>query len=313
VSSMGKGDGRLRSITPEGLYWKAKHFMDRAMKARNDGDYGDFYFWASLSLELLAKSTLAWHHPSLVVAINSPDQGFKNLSIACGVSGESDYSTVSASELYKRCRSVMQHFSDTDERFCKRVSILRNQYLHSPEFPFQVPITEWQSDYWRIVSNLLRHQERNLVDFLGEEEAQCAAQIIADAKRATCIAVRGRMEKHRNGFLSKSPSEQVWLRERATARRRRVEGSYWEGDATLGVACPACGCDSLLWGMVLADDDDLPAPSLEPVELDMFSQEFICSACDLYLCSWDEMECANLPTETVVEAVRRPFPTHDHV
>ncbi len=313
MTSMGKGDGRLRSITPEGLYWKAKHFMDRAMKARNDGDHGDFYFWASLSLELLAKSTLAWHHPSLVVAINSPDQGFKNLRIACGVSGESDYSTVPAAELYKRCRTVFKDFSETDEKFCKRVANLRNQYLHSPDYPFHVPLTDWQSDFWRVVSVLLLHQESNLGDFLGEAEAMSAAQIISDAKTGTCIAVRGRMEKHRNGFMSKSPSEQAWLRERATVRRQRVEGSYWEGDATLGVVCPACGCDAVLWGMAMACDDDFPDQSQGPVEVEMASSEFICSACDLYFWSWEEMECANLPTEPIVEAVRRPFPTHDHV
>jgi|GEM_PF-5056557 hypothetical protein len=52
------------------LYNKSKLFIDKGISKRNETDMSEFLLWASLSLELLGKATLAFIHPSMVVDPN---------------------------------------------------------------------------------------------------------------------------------------------------------------------------------------------------------------------------------------------------
>ncbi len=78
------------------LFLKARLYMARAFK--EDRDSSLFSFWASLGLELLARSTLSKVHPSLLA---DPTQG-DNILYACGFPGKNPPKSIPAKSVFSR-------------------------------------------------------------------------------------------------------------------------------------------------------------------------------------------------------------------
>ena len=62
----------MQAFDYEALYAKSKVYVERSFKAEHDKDQAGFQLWASLSLELLGKATLARIHPALVADPDDP-------------------------------------------------------------------------------------------------------------------------------------------------------------------------------------------------------------------------------------------------
>ena len=85
----------------EGLWSKAKVFVNRAMDPGPLRSFDEQVFWASTALELLGKAALAKVSPLLIA---DPQEEGRNLLIAAGlVEGDARFKSVTAKTIFLRC------------------------------------------------------------------------------------------------------------------------------------------------------------------------------------------------------------------
>ena len=93
----------------EALWIKAKLFLNHAMDPGDVRPFEERALWASLALELLAKSALSRVSPLLIA---TPQEDGTNLLIAAGlVSGEARFHSISARTLFERCHKAFKPFN----------------------------------------------------------------------------------------------------------------------------------------------------------------------------------------------------------
>jgi hypothetical protein len=128
----------------EALWMKAKLFTNRAMDDEDARSFDEQSLWASLALELLAKSALARVSPLLIA---EPSEDGTNLLIASGLmSGEAQFKSVAAHTLYKRCARAFKPFSEPEAR---KITTGRNEYLHGSGIGFLgIPPEAWWPRFW---------------------------------------------------------------------------------------------------------------------------------------------------------------------
>ena len=128
----------------EALWLKAKLFLNRAMDPDSHRSFDEQAFWASASLELLAKAALAKQSPILIAV---PDEGGANLLMAIGlIEGTAKFNSISANTIFKRCERAFKPFSGID---AQRLADARNEYLHGAAVGF-MPLTpdSWWPRFW---------------------------------------------------------------------------------------------------------------------------------------------------------------------
>jgi hypothetical protein len=281
----------------ESLWNKSKLFMERAIACRNAGEFQEFQLWSAMLLEVLGKSALAHVHPVLV----ADPQDFESLLAACGASKSPDIRTIQAKTVYSRCRRLVNGFDEVAERFCNMMAIGRNAELHSGAVPFaQVALEAWQSQLWRCVKLLAEAQGESLESMLGSDEAAVANAIIVDASEALGAAVRGRIERARQGFVlgrSLEDRQHIGAAAHVAIQARMFEGCIeWE--------CPACACVGVLSGELVDEELGEPEeawsddePWLRRVKRTYASEHFQCVACRLELAGEEELAVAEVASE----------------
>src|SRR5882757_1244188 len=101
------------ALTYDDLWNKSKTLIDRAIAKRDEQLFDEFQLWAAISLDLLAKATLARIHAVLVV---NPEN-FEHLLIACGHTVSQEYKTIIAKTVFQRCRRIVKNFDAVTEDF----------------------------------------------------------------------------------------------------------------------------------------------------------------------------------------------------
>ena len=112
-------------------------------------------------------------------------------------------------------------------------------------------------------------------DYIGDEEANAAEEIIQDASSALAKAVEGRIRKHASAFKKAHPaSQRKQVREHA-----RITIKARLGRAETESPCPACGCPGVLSGEYLAQEERGPTedePWMMEVENFFGAETFEC-------------------------------------
>lgn len=268
------------------LFQKSIIYIEKAITSRDEGNYDEFQLWASISLELLGKATLASIHPSLVVDPNSP----KGLLVACGYIESDDFKTITAKTLYDRLSTWLKitRFDNKTKDFCMTLSNRRNAELHSGLIPFEgINIEGWTPKFWDVCKILLEFQDKSLSDFIGHQEAKNAEFIINDHTQTLQKTIESRIDRHKLIYLNKysnhSPQEIAFDLE------------PWEGI----VDCPSCGNSWIAEGEMVDsefieyDSDD---PWIANFKETYDITEFRCLYCDLKLNGYDEVEFSGMDT-----------------
>jgi hypothetical protein len=127
----------------EALWAKAKVFLNRAMDPGPDRSFDEQALWASAALELLAKAALARVSPLLIA---EPTEEGLNILIAAGlVQGNAQFTSVSASTVFKRCERAFEPFSATE---AMKFAAARNEYVHGSGIGFMaIPPQAWWPRY----------------------------------------------------------------------------------------------------------------------------------------------------------------------
>ncbi len=255
------------------LLWnKARLFMRRALAESREGPL--FPFWATLSLELLARSTIANVHPALLADPREPD----NVLAVFGFrTSDKPPTSIPAKALFSRCAAVVPEFTSEDATFCTRLAALRNEELHAGTSAFAgYPTGQWMGDFYRVARILLEAIEQDLVAFLSDEgEAAAAAELVTATQARIEKAVKDSVAEHRRAWEALDDAERA--ARRALPPRTRA-AAYWKR-----TECPACGSASTLTGDTVSISE--PRVVEDGIVRDVVIQptQLTCVACDLSL------------------------------
>ena len=122
---------------------------------RPERSFDEQALWASAALEMLGKAALA--HVSPLLSAEPTEEG-TNILIATGlIQGDAQFTSVSASTVFKRCQRAFRLFSAPD---AKKFADARHEYLHGPGIAFMsLPPEAWWPRYWALAVILITAQD----------------------------------------------------------------------------------------------------------------------------------------------------------
>lgn len=260
------------SWNPEALYLKAERYIQ--CMGDYDSDDWEYALWSSLSLEFLARAALANISPALLA---ESDKSWASLYHALGFTPiEEKFApkSISITEALKRLAAILPEFTKEHESFGVQHTGRRNAELHSGELAFEgIKGSAWQPRFYETCEVLLASMGMNLSDFVGDDEANVAKQLIAAAADDSAKAVKGEVEAHKKVWLAKAEEERGTLSGQAAVWATRQAGHR--------VTCPACGSNALVRGEPVS----APTRRLGDGEItetqEYLPNQFECIACGL--------------------------------
>lgn len=271
------------------LWEKSRLFMLRAQK--EDRESAMFGFWASLALETLARATLASVHPALLA---DPREG-ENILYAFGFGDTKSPRSIQMSTVVKRCRVMVPEFTEEEGKFVTALADRRNAELHSGKPAFEdFPTRMWLARFYRVIAILLTFQAKDLVTFLGTEEARAANEMI----EATSVELRAEV------FAEIADRKQEF--EREPAQTPVALFALPDGLERKSEVCPACGNDAFIFGEVIsageprADDEEIVRA------LTVLPTRFVCRHCHLTIEGHARLHAAGLGGQFTTEERHDP-------
>ncbi|OBK35193.1 hypothetical protein A5658_09585 [Mycobacterium sp. 1245111.1] len=278
----------------DALWLKAKLFINHAMDEEEPRTFDERALWATLALELLAKSALSRVSPALIA---SPNEEGTNILIASGlIEGNAQFTSLAAHSLVKRCSKAFRPF---DEREARAIMHARNEYLHggAPVFT-RIPPEAWWPRFWSQAAILVNAQDKDIDDLVGTDRS---------------LIVEDYLSKNRENIIRQSEMLIARAKQRlAQVRAGNVPtriASEWSRpiDLTASLAhkadeaCPACGSTGTLEGDEVVSTDlrrSMFSDDVEEwIELTVSSDYFSCPVCRLVLQNWELVSQAGLPGE----------------
>ena len=292
------------------LFSKSKIYMGRGLRAKNKNDLDEYQLWASLALELLAKSSLSNLHPALVA-----DPGhYQSLFSACGHSLSPDVKTITAKTLFERLSHISKKFDQRTQRFCEQQALRKNSEIHSGESPFSgMSPDAWETKFWHAAHILLELQEKDIEQWLGTDESQAPRQLLSETQNAIAMMVRTKIDhalddfkiKHRNvskrkKLIELSEQEKPW---------GHLERFNYSVDNHQLHKCPACSGTGVLGGTQyneeISEKQESNDPFFEYVDITYLTGEYVCLVCNLHLQGSQEIHASTtLPGEFYVTEER---------
>lgn len=267
-------------------YWKkAKQFYVRAsVEGRDKPMYG---FWSSLSLEFLARATLARIHPALLA--DTKDNAAENLLYAFNLLGtlKKPPKSIGVSSVFSRCTAIYpDKFTKEDEIFCVTMADRRNSELHSGDNAFEKwPNRLWLARYYRVCSIHLSIQDKGLADLFDEDEANGAKQMIDG------LDEKWRAAAEREIGIAKDRFEKLSEEEKTDRRLTQdVEFHAW----LEFVSCPACGINAMLWGEPVHIGESKLQDDMISWDISVLPTQFKCTSCGLELAGHGLLHAAKL-------------------
>ncbi|MFN3191263.1 MAG: hypothetical protein ACE361_12120 [Aureliella sp.] len=302
-----------KAFDKSALFKKSQLYISRGYRAFKADDLDEYQLWASMALELLAKSALSHFSPTLVA---DPDH-FRSLFSACGAKQYSDVKTIQASTLFKRIGVLDKTFDKRIEQFCTDISKRRNAELHSGEAPFVgMDLKRWENNFWHAIDVLLKLQEQDLEDWLDPQDAKEKSEFLAEAESARGKAISARIQNCKEEFNEKWKDDQEGKSERLTASASISPTSYCKKfpsdmDAFDLQDCPSCTGKGIVAGTecneeVIDSDweEDWDGPPIEVVQISYVTEEFWCPVCGLRLAGVQEVGASDIPKEFEQEMER---------
>ena len=278
----------------EALWAKAKVFLNRAMDPGPGRSFDEQALWASAALELLGKAALARVSPLLIA---EPTEEGANILIAAGlIEGTAQFTSVSASTIFKRCQRAFKPFSAAE---ALKFAAARNEYLHGSTIGFMtLPPQAWWPRYWALASILITAQDREIKELVGPDRVSVVeahleqnAKNIEHRTEALIARARQRLAQYRGGTLP------------ARINRSGRSGSdlFAELRYYAMQECPACGAEgswrvrgeqlSFEYRYDLEDGSPIGAEARLKVPV----MHYCCETCHLVLDDYEMIIQAGLP------------------
>jgi DNA-directed RNA polymerase subunit RPC12/RpoP len=271
--------------------WSKDAFLVKAQRyaevlAANPRDDWKFPFWASLTLELVARAALAYISPTLL----AEKSDWNNIYFALGKEPTASKfvpKSITFAEVVTRLEAILPEFTPEMRNFSVSQMSRRNEELHSGSLPFEGMGTGgWLPTYYLVLKTLLESIEESLSYLFGEDEA-VAAQTMIDALRdETRKAVRQTIAAHRTVWEQKQREGQESLAAEALAWASRHSGHR--------VECPACGSKALVTGSAVRPAIKQMNGDVITEKQDFLPAKFECVACGLKISGFSHLNASGL-------------------
>ena len=277
------------STWDSGEFWlKAKLFIDRANEY--DQASSDFAFWSALSLECLARSALTRIHP----ALNADPRDDVNLLYGFGFELSANPRSLPAHSVFLRLEKTVKGFGKPHRELCDFVALLRNAHLHTTELPYEnLTPTKWLPRFYDTIRILNEFVGKSLEDFLGEEVAPSAVELIKALNDELLGAVKSKIVAFKKVFESKTEEERNRLKQAAELTVRT-----WRSGEKVRV-CPACGSKGVLSGTKVKEFPEKYESEELLMDVQYLSTAFQCGGCGLSLKGVEEIAHAGLDTHFI--------------
>lgn len=273
------------SWDPEGLYLKAQRYVQH-MSALDSDDW-EYALWSGFSLEFLARAALANVSPALLA---ETDKNWASLYHALGFTPTEEKfapKSIAISEVFNRLTAILPDFTKEHKDFGILHTGRRNTELHTGETAFDgIKGSIWQPRFYQTCKILLSSIGMTLGDFVGEDEAKVAGQLIAAAADDSAKAVKGEVEAHKKVWLAKGEKERSTLVAQASLWATRQAGHR--------VDCPSCASQAL----VVGEPVSAPVQRLNDGEItetqEYLPNQFECVACGLKIAGLSRLTVVGL-------------------
>lgn len=270
------------------LWDKSKIFVERAME-EEDRNSPLFPFWCALSLEVLARSTLAKVHSSLLA-----DTQYNSDSVlyACGIPGIKSPKSIATKHVFLRCNRIIEKFTEGDYKFSMLMMEKRNEELHTGATPFSSwSHPNWLTDYFRVCEVLLDFIGKDLSDFVGMQEATTALKML-QASRANKKDEAFKLIKHKRVAFSELPiTERLEKIKDSSVLRARDYRMRFRG---IEVDCPACEGAAVIVGEIIRSSNPRDEDG-ELIQIDQYLPEKLqCYSCELLLEGYEYLQGVGL-------------------
>jgi hypothetical protein len=277
----------MQSWDSEGLWRKAKLFMDRATEHEHASP--DFAFFAALALECLGRSAITKVHP----ALNADPRDDANLLYACGYSFAKPRS-LPAHSVYIRLEKIVDPFQKQHRELCDFLALQRNAHVHTADLPYEnLGTAKWLARFYETVAILHDFIGKPLDDFLGKQGAEMASELIKTLNEGVLSAVKAKIAAHQKVFELKSPDEKKKLLDAASSI------FALPGYNQHSCSCPACGGQGTITGERFKELPEQYSDGELYNGVEYLGTSFQCKACELSLSSIEEIAHAGLPTHFI--------------
>ena len=270
------------SWSSEALFAKALLFSDQMNAAV--ADEWKFGLWSALSLELLARASLANISPVLL----ADPQNWRNTMHALGnapTAKKFSPTSIGTKEALARLNELLPNFTQEIAGFCSKHVERRNAELHTGETVFSgFGTSEWLPKYYKACKVLLQSMGKELSDFVSDPDT--AEELIASLDDAAAKAVQQDINAHAKVWGNKSQDDRDSAILQAQAWATRHSGHR--------VECPACGSPALLQGSpsgpvatTVGDYEVIQRQTMLPTS-------FECIACGLKISGFSKLSACGL-------------------
>lgn len=270
------------SWSSDALFAKALLFSDQMNAAA--ADEWKFGLWSALSLELLARASLANISPVLL----ADPQNWRNTMHALGnapTAKKFSPTSIGTKEALARLNELLPNFTQEIAGFCSKHVERRNAELHTGETVFSgLGTSEWLPKYYKACKVLLQSMDKELSDFVSDPDT--AEELIASLDDAAAKAVQQDINAHAKVWGNKSQDDRDSAILQAQAWATRHSGHR--------VECPACGSPALLQGSpsgpvatTVGDDEVIQRQTMLPTS-------FECIACGLKISGFSKLSACGL-------------------
>jgi hypothetical protein len=272
----------LHPWSSEALFSKALLYVEEM--ERYPAEDWRFGFWASLSLELIARAALSHISPTLLA--NRKD--WHNVIHALGRQATSvkfSPMSVNISEVLSMLTELVPGFIPELSDFCVRHVARRNSELHTGEEVFAgLGTSSWLPHYYASCKVLLESMGKTLSEVF--EDPKKAEELVTALQDTVSKVVHGDIAAHRKLWGLKEKTEQDTLVVQATSWATRQAGHRTK--------CPACGSPSLIHGSSygpvttqIGEDEVVQKQTMLPAA-------FECIACRLRISGFSKLSAAGL-------------------
>jgi hypothetical protein len=272
----------LHPWSEDALFGKARLYIEQ-MESYT-ADEWQFGFWSTLSLEVLARATLAHISPVLL----ADTKNWRNLTHALGHNPTAKkFSPVSIAitEVFTRLNELVPKFTEEIAGFCTKHADKRNSELHSGELVFTaLGTSEWLPWFYFSCQVLLESMGKDFSSFVSDPKA--AQSLIDSLHDAAAKAVDQDIKAHAKVWSNKNEEEKENATTQAVAWATRQTGHR--------VDCPACASPALVRGnpsgTVTTDVNENEVVQRQT----MLPSTFECIACGLRISGLSKLSACGL-------------------
>lgn len=276
-------------ISFEGLWIKSKLMFNLALDETEVRSFDEKGFWAATGLEILAKASLAYTSPLLVVK----DLGENNVLQAAGLVASTDFpETLPANAIYKRCGVAFRPF---DEREAGLIARARNGYIHSEQASLlAIPPEVWWPRLWAQVAILVNAVDRNLDELVGDDRIAQVEEYLSENRVRIANDLAMYISRAKQRLTLRASGTLPAVRELAIAEIQTSASLSYR----IRQKCPACEEEGMLEGEDELETSFEVNDEGDPwVALLIGASHFGCHHCGLVLSSLALLSEAGLPDE----------------